>query len=104
VQLRRADDVSDDDMCERGLPGGDLNVSSTGYPDHGPYRDLPQQRNITTTKKGFEPGTSLLIVRRSDHQATGVVVELLICYKESSLCKCNIRRIYMGTELLWVTA
>jgi hypothetical protein len=35
ARLRCPDDVSGDDMCERGVPGGALNLSSTSYPDHG---------------------------------------------------------------------
>jgi hypothetical protein len=41
AQLLCPDDVSDDDMCVRGVPGGALNLNSTGYPDHGRYGDLP---------------------------------------------------------------
>jgi hypothetical protein len=43
AQLRCPDDVSDD-MCERGVPGGALNLNSTDYSDHGRYGDLPMQR------------------------------------------------------------
>jgi hypothetical protein len=39
AQLRCPDVVSDD-MYERGLPGGALNLNSTGYPDRGRYGDL----------------------------------------------------------------
>jgi hypothetical protein len=61
-------------MCERGVPGGDLNLSSTGYPDHGRYRDLPLQGNIPMAEPGIELGTSSLVVRSSDHQATRLVM------------------------------
>jgi hypothetical protein len=43
AQLRWPDNVSDD-MCERGVPGGTLNLNFTGYPNHGRYEDLPLQR------------------------------------------------------------
>jgi hypothetical protein len=46
AQLRCPDDVSDDDMCECGVPGGALNLNSTGYPDHGRCGDLPLQWKI----------------------------------------------------------
>jgi hypothetical protein len=57
-------------MYGRGVPGGALNVTSTGYPDHGRYEDLPLQG---MAEPGIEPGTSWLVVRRSDHQATRLV-------------------------------
>jgi hypothetical protein len=57
-------------MCERGVPGGALNLNSTGYPDHGRYGDLPMQGKIPTAEPGIEPGTSWLVVRSSDHQDT----------------------------------
>jgi hypothetical protein len=60
------DDVSDD-MYERGVPGGALNLNSTGYPDH---EDIPIQGKISTAEPGIEPETSWLVVRSSDHQAT----------------------------------
>jgi hypothetical protein len=41
AQLRCPDYVSDDDMCERGVPGEALNLSSTSYPNHGCCGDLP---------------------------------------------------------------
>jgi hypothetical protein len=47
AQLRCPDDVSDD-MYERGVPGGTLNLNSTGYPDHGRYGALPLQEKIPT--------------------------------------------------------
>jgi hypothetical protein len=65
----RCPDVSDD-MCEHGVPGGALNRSSTSYPDHGHYRDLPLQGKIPMAEPGIEPATSQLAVRSSDHQAT----------------------------------
>jgi hypothetical protein len=74
AQLRCPDDVSDDDMCERGVPGGALNLNSTDYPDHGRYGDLPLQGNIPTAVPEIEPGTSRLVARSSDHQATRLVI------------------------------
>jgi hypothetical protein len=56
------------DYIERGVPGGALNLNSTGYPDHGRYGDLPLQGKISTAERGIEPGTSWLVVRSSDHQ------------------------------------
>jgi hypothetical protein len=53
VQLRCSDDVSDHMYeYERGVPGGALNVDSTGYPDHGRYGDLPLQGKIPTPEPG----------------------------------------------------
>jgi hypothetical protein len=62
-----------DDMCERGVPGGALNLRSTSYTDHGCCGDLPLQGKIFTAEPGAEPGTSWLVVRSSDHQATKLV-------------------------------
>jgi hypothetical protein len=67
------DNVSDD-MCECGVPGRVLNLSSTGYPDHGRCGDLPLQGKIPRTEPRIEPGTSRLVVRSSDHQATRLVI------------------------------
>jgi hypothetical protein len=72
AQLRCPDYVSDD-MCEREVPVGALNLNSTGYPDHGRYGDLPLQGKIPTTESGIEPRTSCLVVGSSDHQATSPV-------------------------------
>jgi hypothetical protein len=72
-------------MYERGVPGGDLNLNSTGYPDHGRYGDLPLQGRIPTAEPGIERGTSWLVVRSSDHQATRRVImhgiKIKISYK-----------------------
>jgi hypothetical protein len=73
VQLRCPDGVSDG-MCECGVTGRALNLSSTGYPDRGSYGDLSLQSKIPTIEPGIEPGTSCLVVRSSDHQATRLVV------------------------------
>jgi hypothetical protein len=61
-------------MCERGVPGGALNVSSTSYPDHGRCGNLPLQGKILTAEPGIEPETLWLVVRSSDHQATRLIV------------------------------
>jgi hypothetical protein len=84
AQLRCPDDVSDD-MCEREAPGGALNLSSTSYPDHGRCGDLTLQGKIPTAEPGIEPGTSWLVVRRSDHQATRLI------------CPLNYYQIYFNT-------
>jgi hypothetical protein len=60
-------------MCERGVPGGALNLSSTSYPDHGHWGDLPLQGKIPTAEPGIEPRTSWLVVRSSDDQAKRLV-------------------------------
>jgi hypothetical protein len=82
AQLRCPDDVNND-MCERGVPGGALNLSSTSYPDHGRFGDLPLQGKIPTAELWIEPGTSWLVVRSSDHQATRLVymseIRLRVC-------------------------
>jgi hypothetical protein len=81
AQLRCSDDVSDD-MYERGVPGGRgaLNINSTAYPDHGRYGNLPLQGEIPTAEPGIEPGTSWLVVRSSDYQATepGLLIKINI--------------------------
>jgi hypothetical protein len=58
---------------ERGVPGKALNPSSTSYPDHGRCGNLPLQGKITTAETEIEPGTSWLVVRSSDRQATRLV-------------------------------
>jgi hypothetical protein len=68
AQLRCPDEVSD--MYERAVPGGAVNINYTGYPDHGRYGDLPLQGKIPMAESGIEPGTSWLVVRSSDHQAS----------------------------------
>jgi hypothetical protein len=74
AQLRCPDDVSDDMYeCERGVRGGALNLNSVGYPYHGRYGNLPLQGKIPTAEPGIKPGTSWLVVRSSDHQATRLV-------------------------------
>jgi hypothetical protein len=44
-----------DDMYERGVPIGALNLSPAGYPDHGRYGDVPPQGKIPTAESGIEP-------------------------------------------------
>jgi hypothetical protein len=63
--------MRDYDICKRGVPGGALNLSTTGYPDHGRRGDLPLQGNIPTAEQGIKPGTSLLVVRSSDTKPRG---------------------------------
>jgi hypothetical protein len=60
-------------MYQRGVPGGALNLNSTGYPDHGRYGDLPLQRKFPTAEPGIESGTSGIVVGSSDHQATRLI-------------------------------
>jgi hypothetical protein len=72
AQLRCHDDVSDD-MYERGVPGGALNLNSTGYPHHGQCGDLPLQGKIPTAEPWIEPAASGLVVRRSEFQASRLV-------------------------------
>jgi hypothetical protein len=43
-------------MCERGVPGGALNLNSASYPDRGRYGDLPLQGKIPMAEPGIEPG------------------------------------------------
>jgi hypothetical protein len=62
-----------DDIYERGVTGGALNLNSTGYPDHGRYGDLPLQWIIPPAEPRIEPETSWLVDRSSDHQATKLV-------------------------------
>jgi hypothetical protein len=61
-------------MYERGVQGGALYLNSTGYADHGRYGDLPLQGKFPTAEPGIEPGTTWLVVRSSDHQATRLVL------------------------------
>jgi hypothetical protein len=60
-------------MCEREVPGGALNLNSTGYPDHGHYGDLSLQRTIPMEEPAIDPGTSWLVARSSDHQTMRLV-------------------------------
>jgi hypothetical protein len=73
-------------VYERGVPGGALNRNSTSYPDHGRYGDLPLQGKMPTAEPGIEPGTSRLVVRNSDHQATRLI-EMDIVYQYIKLCE-----------------
>jgi hypothetical protein len=78
AQLRCPDGVSDDDVCERGVPGGALNLNSTDYPDHGYRGDLLLQGKISPEEPGIEPRASRLVVRSSDHEATRLVIQQYI--------------------------
>jgi hypothetical protein len=66
-----------DDIYERGVPGGALNLNSTGHSDHGRYGELPLQGKIPTVEPGIV-GTLWLVVRSSDHQATRLVTGVSI--------------------------
>jgi hypothetical protein len=98
VQLRCPDGCPDDisdDMYERGVPGGALNLNYTDYPDHGRYGDLPLLGKIPTAEPGIEPGTSCLVVRSSDHQAARLVPSrkllarfFVFCYLKQRFVKC----------------
>jgi hypothetical protein len=57
ARLRCPDDVVDD-MCERGVRGGALNLNHTGYPDRGHGGNLLLQRKIPMAEPGIEPGIS----------------------------------------------
>jgi hypothetical protein len=46
-----------DDIYERGVPEGALNLNSTGYLDHGHYGDLHLQEKILTAEPGIDPRT-----------------------------------------------
>jgi hypothetical protein len=60
-------------IYEYEVPGGALNQSSTSYPDHGRCGDLLLKGKIPTAEPEIEPGTSWLVVRSSDRQATRLV-------------------------------
>jgi hypothetical protein len=61
-----------------GIPGGALNLNSTGYLDHGRYGDLPLQGKIPTAEPGIKPGTSWLVVKSSGHQTTRLVHSFIL--------------------------
>jgi hypothetical protein len=61
-------------MYERGVTGGALNLISAGNPDYGRNVDLILQGKIPAAEPGIERGTSWLVVRSSDHQATRLVI------------------------------
>jgi hypothetical protein len=83
AQLCCPDYVSDDDMCEGRVPGGTLNLSSISYPGHGRCGDLPLWGKIPMAETEIKPGTSWLVVRSSDHQATRLVTNTLLKYINS---------------------
>jgi hypothetical protein len=78
AQLHRPDYVSDDMY----VTGRALNLNSTGYPDNSRYGDLPLQGKVSTAEPGIETGTSWLVVRSSDRQATRLVRYKLIMANE----------------------
>ena len=55
------------------LPGGALNLNSTNLPRPWSPRESTPSRKIPTVEPGIEPGTSLLVVRDSDHYSTRLV-------------------------------
>jgi hypothetical protein len=77
-------------MYERGVPGGALNLNSTGYPDHGRYGVLSLQGKIPTAEPGIEPGTSWLVVKSSEHQATGLVGEKKLILHIPTVYACSL--------------
>jgi hypothetical protein len=86
ARLNCPDDVSD--MCERGVPGRAFKLSSTCYPDHGRYGDLPLQGKIPMEEPGIEPRTSWLVVRSSDHQDTRLVYSYMYSSGFSTVIIC----------------
>jgi hypothetical protein len=64
-------------IYERGAPGGALSLKSTKYPDQGRHGNRPLLGKISMAGRGIEAGTSCLVVRSPDHQATR-----LVCYPE----------------------
>jgi hypothetical protein len=78
-------------MDEHGVPGGALNLNSTGYPDHGLYVDLTLQGKILMAGPGIETGTSWLVVRSSDHQVTRLVFFKYLCKYNSYILCLNLR-------------
>jgi hypothetical protein len=62
-----------DDMYEEGSTRTGLKPKFYRLPNHGLYRHLPLQGKIPTAELGTEPGTSGLVYRSSDHQATRLI-------------------------------
>ena len=58
---------------ESEVPGVALHLIPTNYPDHGHHGRLPLSKKNAHGKRGIEPGTSWLVVRSNDHQATRLV-------------------------------
>jgi hypothetical protein len=54
-------------IYEYEVSGGALNLNLLNYPDHGRQGDLPLQGKIPMAEPEIEPGTSLSVVRNSDH-------------------------------------
>ena len=55
------------------MPGGPLNLNSTNLPRPWSPRESTPSGKIPTVELGIEPGTSLLVVRDSDHKTTKLV-------------------------------
>jgi hypothetical protein len=62
-------------MCERGVPGGVLNLSSTSYPDHGCCGYLTLQGKIPTA----EPGMGHSMSSEPNFQHSDPKIKLSIC-------------------------
>jgi hypothetical protein len=84
-----------DDTCERGVPGGAVNLNYTGYSDYGCYGDLSLQGNIPTADPAIEPGTSWLVVTSVDHQA-----KRLVPTAEVGCCLCRILLATLKTSIV----
>jgi hypothetical protein len=80
-------DYVSDGMYERGVPGGALNLNSTGYPDHGHYRDLSLQGKIPKAEPGIDPRSSWLVVRSSGRQDTRLVIGYILNLNILSIIK-----------------
>jgi hypothetical protein len=52
------------------VPRGALNQVLLNYPDHGHNGNLPLQGKIPMVEPGIEPGTSISVVKNSDHKTT----------------------------------
>jgi hypothetical protein len=57
-----------------GVPGAALSLKATNYLDEGHHGDRPLFGKIPMEGPGIEPGTSCLVVRGPDHQATRLVL------------------------------
>jgi hypothetical protein len=74
-------------MCECGVPGWALKLGSTSYPCHGRCGDLSLQGEVPTAEPGIEPGSSCLVVRSFDHQATRLVnIKNIVVDKNIKVC------------------
>jgi hypothetical protein len=83
------------DINERAVPGGALNLNSTGY------GDLPPQRKIPTAEPGIESGTSWLVVRSSNHQAMRLISFVLLLTNTFISQQC---KLYLGIHVVFGVA